>query len=214
MVALPICAAMAYNGYQYGVWRISPQASVNLYHYYLPKVIACVEGISPEQAIEQRIVCESSNLFDGQNWKKADTLLRYYLMNYPVTCMIVWCENVGKTMFGLFTTQLKKMFNPELTGTSCSFFSQPGTGFKKLTAYVAGGTNSLVIMLIGWTELLCICIRYLLIIMSFYWWWRQHEYTLSFLMGSFIISCLFITGFDGCFRFRIVLEPLFTLFAI
>src|SRR5947199_109613 len=82
-----------------------------------------------------------------------------------------------------------------------------GSLCERLFGYIAYGTSSPLIIALGLLELLILLLRSFCMMVG--WYVLMGRYTgVAVLMGLFIVLCTAITGFDGCFRFRMAFEPL------
>jgi len=202
---LPIIPFSAYNYVHYGTFQVSPQFSVNMLHYFLPKLIAHADHISVQSALE-RVPC-AGTFFQAGCWNRAWHLCWHYISTYPYSASMLWLLNMGKTVFGLFTTQLKIMFNPNVRGGACSFFYADGSIFDRLYRSITYATSSPLIIAMGLVELLILLLRPWC--MAIGWYVLAHKNRrMALLIGLFIVLCIAVTGFDGCFRFRMAFEPL------
>ncbi len=205
--SVPLFGYLSYNKVQYGYFNLAPMASLNIYHVFLSKVIARVDGISVKQA-EQKIPkfsCE--NTLDERGWDGARALFLNYVRKYPIDCFLVWAQNVSKTMFGLFTTQLKVFLSPNVQGGDVSFFAIQGSLLSRAYQYITKGSNSGWVTTIAFGEAVWTIFRYLLIflILFLFLWARQWAVFIFFV--AYIFSFSIVTGFDGCCRYRILFEP-------
>lgn len=209
--SLPVVAYMARNKMAYGHFAIAPMINLNIYHCFLSKVIAKAEGITAEQAT-QKIPCALHSA-NEQDWRQAKELFWKYAWQNPLLCMRVWFENVSKTLFGLYTTQLKLLLNPAIKGGDVSFFKEQGTVSERIVAYIIHGAPSTVIMVIGFFEVIMNALRYIFALIAFIILFKNRYYFLCSFFGSYSLYQALITGFDGCCRYRITFEPIILILA-
>ena len=170
--------------------------------------MACKNNISLEKAQTQidNLVTENndSSLRYGPDLKN---LLIKTCLSSPVIAISVWIRNVIKTYFGLYTTELKVLYNLDLRGGICSYFKMSGTIFEKISSYVTFGTNSKIIKTIGFWEIFYLLFQYILILLACYNLFLNKQFNVLFLLLSFIIYFALITGHDGFGRYRMIFEP-------
>lgn len=209
--SLPVGCYMMRNKITYGKFSIAPMINLNIYHCFLSKVIAQAENISPEQASE-RIPC-SLHSTDENDWQQAKILFWRYAWSHPFLCIKIWFENVSKTLFGLYTTQLKILLNPHIKGGDVSFFKEQGTLFERAVKYVSQGAPSIALVIIGFFEVFMNMLRYIFALIALVVLFRQRYYFLCAFFGSYSIYQAIITGFDGCCRYRVTFEPIILILA-
>jgi 4-amino-4-deoxy-L-arabinose transferase-like glycosyltransferase len=203
----PLLGYLTYNKVEYGYFNLAPMKSLNIYYVFLSKVIARVHDIPVQQAEKIIPPFSSSNSLDERGWDGARTLFWHYVRRYPGTCFVVWTHNVAKTVFGLYSTQLKLLFNPALTGGDVSFFKEQGSVLERMRQYIERGASSWVIKVVAWLEALWSVVRYLFVLVALGALVYFHRYDLFLFFLMFIGLGVGMTGFDGCCRYRIVVEP-------
>ena len=205
--------AIMVNNYQYyGGFALAPMNELNIYQVFLSKVIEDVEGNSAELVIQQELDFKGKHLLDSSGWDDARALFFIYLKKHPFIFIKVWSINVCKTLFGLYTTQLKLLYHPELAGGGCSFFKQSGNGiFGRMRAYIEYGTTNIWLHTIGWLEFIFNTIRWFLVCIGLWILFVRKNYLDFYLCIVWIFYFAIITGFDGCCRYRIFLEPILIL---
>jgi hypothetical protein len=114
--------------------------------------------------------------------------------------------NVMKTFLGLYTNHLKVLLYDKIKGGMCSFFTLSGNYFQRAWKYITFGTDSWFIIGLGIIEVIWQILRYCWIIIAFIYFILRKKWSLFFLFGSWIAYFAGITGFDGCSRFRFMLE--------
>lgn len=206
-VATPLFCYMMRNKLLYGYFHLAPMMSLNMYYVFLSKVIAMVQGISVEQAAAMIPAFQAENTLDERGWQPARELFYWYLYNQPGMCIMVWMQNVLKSTFGLFSTQLKLLLNPSLQGGDISFFLTTGSWSERLYQYITSGAPDMWVMIIALFEAIWSVIRWILVMIAGCFLYNQRQYLLLIFFGCFIMNGLVITGFDGCGRYRIVIEP-------
>ena len=204
----PVFGYLTYNKVRYGYFNLAPMKSLNLYRVFLSKVIARVHGISVHEADGRIPVFSSDNALDERGWEGARHLFWQYALSYPLTCFIVWVKNVSKTLFGLFTTQMKVLLSPCVKGGDVSFFTSNGSLFSRAYQYIIKGSPSRFVTVIAILEAMWTFIRYLLVLCAFVVLWRARCYAMTLFFGAYFFSFSMITGFDGCGRYRTLFEPM------
>ena len=201
-------AYMLRNYIEYNRFALAPMTELNIYQCYFSKVLSRLEHKPEAEVIEEKLRFSGIHSFDSAGWGNAKTLFFATVKQHPALFLQVWMVNVGKTLFGLYSTQLKLLFDPHLRGGHCSFFKTSGTIFERLWAYIVGGTQSNVIKAIAIFEVLFSLFRWIFAFIGIYVLYRRREYTLLWIFGSFIVQAALITGIDGCCRYRIVFESM------
>jgi len=208
----PMLIHMGANYHRFGYFQFAPLRSLNIYQVFLSKVIARVEGIPAQQAIDEQLQFTGTHRFDESGWEQARTLFWQYAYEHPGAMIYVWLQNMSKTMFGLYVTQLKVLLG-SIKGGDHSFFAQKGSFIERMAAYVMGGTNLRVVQLLGWFEVSWSVIRYFLFLFGIVILWWRKQYALLFFCVAYISVCSIITGFDGCVRYRLPFEPILIMVA-
>lgn len=206
--ATPVLTYMARNKVIHGYFHLSPLMSLNLYHVFLSKVIEQVKGIPESEALKEIPEFNRPNRFDERGWDGARKVFWQYAPKYPFICVYVWMKNVAKTLFGLYSTQMKILLSSNFKGGDLSFFREPGGILQKACNYMFKGTNSYTVKTIALLETLWTIFRYIMILIAFLMLLYMGEYWLIIIFTIFIASFSLITGFDGCCRYRILFEPL------
>ncbi len=204
---LPFGGYLTYNKVHYGYFNLAPMKSLNMYYVFLSKVIARVHNIPISQAEQQIPPFSSTNSLDERGWEGARILFWQYVKSYPMTCIVVWTENVAKTVCGLYSTQLKLLLNPVLVGGDVSFFKEQGSWLSRAYQYVVRGSTSGVVIAIALFEAVFSILRYLLVLIALCVLLYRRRYATVLFFLAFIIVGVGITGFDGCCRYRILVEP-------
>jgi len=204
----PVFGYLTYNKVRYGYFNLAPMKSLNLYHVFLSKVIARVHGISVHEAAQRIPHFSSDNALDERGWEGARQLFWQYALSHPLTCFIVWMKNVSKTLFGLFTTQMKVLLNTCVKGGDVSFFTVNGSIFSRAYQYITKGSPSRLVTVIASLEAIWTFIRYLLVFLAFVALWRARCYAMTLFFGAYFFCFSMITGFDGCGRYRTLFEPM------
>lgn len=207
---LPLTMYMTRNYVQYGCFAFAPTAQVNLYQVLLAKVIGSVEQKDPQEIIETELRFAGKHSLDDQGWQPAKKIFYTYLKKHPFTFVRIWFVNVCKTWLGLYSTQLKRLLEPERHKMAHSFFVQSGSLTQRIHHYIMGGTSHKWVENITWFELIWSIIRLLLTIVGLYVVFKMNS-LIGWFFVVMMISLSFPTGIDGCCRYRIVFEPILML---
>ncbi|MCL4229788.1 glycosyltransferase family 39 protein [Candidatus Dependentiae bacterium] len=213
----PLVGYMTRNKVLYNHFHFAPVVSINLYEWYLVKVIAAVHDITPSEAERMIPPFEAHNGLDENGWEPAKKLLLWYLAHHPYTCISVWMKNVMKTALGLFSTHLKLLLNPMLRGGDITFFSGTGSWWNKIVTYVSSGAPNRLVVAIAAAESMWSILRWLLIVSAGMLLWVRKRYAILAFFMLFVAYNLMITGHDGCGRYRFIIEPqliMLTAFAL
>jgi len=204
----PLFGYLTYNKVWYGYFNLAPMKSLNIYYVFLSKVIARADNVSVQQAEEMIPRFNAINSLDERGWDGARRLFWQYAFRHPFSCFSVWAQNVSKTVFGLFSTQLKLLLSQYVTGGDVSFFAFSGSVWQRLCQYVTGGAYHLSVLWIAIFEAVWTVLRYFLVMLGFLFLLFCKKYRLAFFCFSFIVAFSVVTGFDGCCRYRILFEPI------
>ena len=211
LAASPLAAHIGYNYYRFERVSIAPMTELNLYQCYLSKLIGHLEQRPAEQVCTHELRFNGAHTFDSAGWYQARGFFKQYVLNYPASAVYIWMLNVAKTALGLYMSQLKSMVSPESTGSSLSFFAQAGPLASRVYAYT-GFDQARALGMLGLYEILWSFMRLLLAFIGLYGlWYADRSWALLF--GLTIGVSLAVTGFDGCCRYRLVVEPILALAA-
>ncbi|MEX0940361.1 MAG: glycosyltransferase family 39 protein [Candidatus Babeliales bacterium] len=205
---------MIYNKSMFGAFTIAPVMNENIYYYFLARITARVENISYPQAIKK-----TAQLFEGKDhndvfrWQLAREKLFNYFFQKPTLVIGIWLNNMLKTLGGFYTSQLKFLVNPALKGISTSFFEKNGSWYDCIKAYIFDGTNNHLVQSISFLYLICVFFQFFLIMSTLCICLVQGRFFLASFFGLTILYFAFITGHDGCARYRIMFEGLYLLLA-
>lgn len=203
---------MVRNYVVHNAFSLAPMMSLNVYQCYLSKVIGRLEHRSSYEVAQTTLAFKASDPFDTSGWVEARALFYQTVINHPYTCASIWVENVGKTLFGLFSTQFKQLFagrnNPELPH---SFFWLQGSLYERLYAYISAGSSNRFIQALSFFEAFWSVVRWFLVLVACWLFYRRQAY------GALALCCMFIgvlacmTGMDGCCRYRMTFEPILVI---
>ncbi|MBI2775411.1 hypothetical protein HYX58_05380 [Candidatus Dependentiae bacterium] len=211
---IPMALLLAYNYYTYGVAQIAPTMQENIYYYFLAKLKSADQSITIEQAYQEiDATFGHYKRTSPKRWAAAQQEFFNFLRKKPFLVMRLWGESMLKTVGGLFTSQLKLLLNPQLKGTPTSLSSANGSGIEKLNNYIARGATNGIVIVIGWAEFIFNFIRYALIIAGLTVLVKRRAYWLALFFLAFCGYFIFVTGHDGCARYRLLIEPMLTIFA-
>jgi len=209
----PIISYMSYNYYRYNRFALAPMTELNMYQCFLSKVIAHVDGVPVQQVLDNQLAFKGAHTFDSAGWDGAKKLFFKYVRQHPLACVRVWLTNVTKTLVGLYSTQLKVLLEPSIKGGDHSFFKISGTYYERAMGYIMQGTTSAVVKTLSFFEVVWSIIRWMLVFIAFFVLLSRKYYMICWLFGSFIAQSAFVTGMDGCCRYRIMFEPLLIILA-
>jgi len=205
---MPVAGYMARNKVVYDHFALAPMTPLNFYHVLLARVIAYDEGVSFEEAKKQLPPFTGTTRFDYVGWDDAKKMFFSYLKNHPTTFIAVIVRNMIKTMFGLFSTQMKVLFG-SLQGGQSPFFAQAGSLIQRVHMYLAIGTDGAwFLFFVALCEALWTVIRLLFLFVGFASLFARSRYILLLFFTSFIGYVVVVSAFDGCARYRMPIEPL------
>ena len=203
---LPILGYMTFNKVTYNQFVVGALGNENLYFYFLPKVIAQQKNTDVDKETTFVRLLVTGNKLEHQSWEKVNKLFWRTFKSSPVLFFKVWLINVGKTFAGLFTTNLKVLIEESTRGGDVSFFKTKGGILQRSWSYIAAGTNSDIIKIIGLSEAIWNAIRYLLCSIALISLALKKQWKIFFLFSFFVFYFSMITGHDGCARFRMMFE--------
>lgn len=219
MAALLVCLAsyglvgmyMTRNYFVYNSFSLAPMMSLNVYQCFLSKVIGRLEQRSSYEVAQTTLAFKAEHAFDEAGWGDARALFYTTLINHPRTCVLVWAENVCKTLLGLFSTQFKQLFagrnDPE---NPHSFFLLSGSFGSRIYDYIVGGCSPAHpwVLWIALGETVWSVVRWVLVIVAGVVLVRRRDYATIFWCALFILVLASMTGMDGCCRYRMTFEPI------
>jgi len=207
----PVGIYMTRTYVKYNAFALAPMMSLNMYQCFLSKVIGRLEGRAAHDIAQTTLACTAHDALDEHGWDTARTLFYANVYEHPGTFVYVWLLNVSKTVFGLFSTQLKMLFAP--CGTTHSFFASQGTMTMRMYQYVVGGTPYKALQCIAMLEAIWSLLRWLLVFVACGIFMRQRQYVLLMFFVMYCAQLAFVTGMDGCCRYRATFEPVLLMLA-
>lgn len=199
----------------YGNYFFQTLTHVNIYWFFLLNVIRYEENCSAEQAgikvaAINRNVCEFGS---GKGWEEGKAYFLSKCFSSPCVVAYVWGRNVIKTYCGFFCNQLRKLLFISHLNNVCSFFMFSGPWYQKLWSYITFNNTPLWFIVLEIIELLCMALRYLLVLLAFVFLIKKRKWFILSILGSWIVYFSCITGFDGCCRYRTMIELELTILA-
>lgn len=207
---LPLLGYMVYNYCHFNTFAVTTLHTGNLYYYFLPRRIL--------PRLEERERKEVEQYLSVTNPKKLEhrsSFVFFDLMaKHPFIYTGALIESMIKIFFGLYATQLKVMYNTLLRGGSLSFFAMQGSGLlRKLYNYTQFGTDNHVLKMISLLEMCWLFILYFLLCYALVSLLYKKHYFLILFWGSYSGYITLAAAFDGCGRYRMMLEPVFLILA-
>jgi len=202
---LPIISYMSFNKINYGQFRLSALDIENIYFWYYPNVLASKNGTNSDIEREKLSYLVKGNKFIDDNWSDIKKQFWQDLKKSPVLFLAVWLKNVLKTFLGLYTTNMKVLVS-NVQGGQLSFFKGYGSLFNKIYQYIVSGHAEIWVIVIGILEVLWSLFRYFLCFIALIYLFLKRRFDLFFIFTSFVFYFSFITGHDGCARFRMMFE--------
>lgn len=211
---LPVISYVTYNAYTFNRYIIAPLAQENIHRYFLAYLLAADKKISYQEGKEEVAQLLNHKNYNDENvWQPARELLKSYCANKPLLVIKVWLWNMLKTLCASYSTQLKLLVNPSLKGAENSFFQKKGTMLEKFYFYLLAdfkGSFAYYVALINllYMVILLVCLPIGFIALLYY---RQYQLLLFLLVT--IVYFSFITGHDGCARYRLMFEHIYIIMA-
>ncbi len=204
----PIINYMAYNKKVFGIFCVTNLVSENIFIYFLPRrILPRLDTITRENIIQKIDSCKNNEA----KLELSKNIFFMILRERPFIIFSAWANAMMRTFFGLYSTQLKSMFNPEIQGGSCSFFNMQGNFLERAQKYITFGSTSSYLSLIALCEAIWLLLQYLFVIIALIYLFLQKKYALLSFFCSYIGYFSFITGHDGCGRYRLMFEPILLL---
>jgi hypothetical protein len=214
VAVLPVpLMVMSYNYHLYGSWQIAPTMHENIYVYFLTRVKMREQGITfadGRAQIEQTF--GSLPRSDSRRWLAAQEQLHSYFHQKPLLLLTVWGLNCIKTYSGLFATQLKNLLNLSCKDKELTFFNTHGFFWDRMKGYIAMGALSTWVILAGWSELILMMLKYMLLMVAVVYLLKRNRALILFFL-SYIAYFALVTGHEGCARYRMPIEPLIIILA-
>ncbi|MCF7799654.1 glycosyltransferase family 39 protein [Candidatus Babeliales bacterium] len=213
---LPILGYMSFNKIHFDQFSLAPLGNENLYFYLFPKVLAEKNKTNIKIETEKLGNMLTGSKLKDKSWLPIKNLFIETFKKDPIIFVKIWLLNTLKTFLGLFSSNLKVLFNSSsfgLNSDKISFFSKSGTFFEKINLYISQGTDSFYIKLIAYFESVWTILRYILCLLAFIFLLLNKKYKLLFFLLIYIFYFSFITGHDGCARFRMMFEPVLIILA-
>lgn len=201
---------MAYNKKVFGVFCVTNLVNENIFIYFLPRRILPQLDTPMREIFTEKInACKDYE----EKLELSKEIFFTIAKEHPFIICSAWANAMLRTFLGLYSTQLKSMFNPSIQGGSCSFFNMQGAFLERIEKYITFGSKSPYLTLICLIEAWWLIMQYFLVILGFFALLCKKQYSLCFLFGSYISYFSFITGHDGCGRYRLMFEPILILLA-
>lgn len=208
---IPLLGYMAYNYKFFNNFAVTTLHTGNLYYYFLPRRI--LPRLSERERHEVQNYLDASS--NAKKLEKRSAYIFYHLLyKHPVIYMTALIESMIKIFFGLYSTQLKVMYNTLLRGGTLSFFAMEGSSMLgRLYKYTQFGTDNAVLKIISFFELCWLFVLYFLLCYALVLLLCKKNYYLILFWGSYVGYITLAAAFDGCGRYRMMLEPVFLMLA-
>ena len=206
---LPLTGYMTYNYYMFGNFAVTTLHTGNLYDYFFPRRI--MPRLHGGERVEVQKYLDGS--VDQKDHERRSSRMFFDLLKkYPMMYAAAVIEGMIKIFFGLYSTHLKVMFNRELLGGSLSFFAVQGSSIlQKLYNYTKFGTDNIVLQLISLFEMCWLFLLYFLLCYALVSLLYKRNYFLILFWGSYVGYITLAAAFDGCGRYRMMLEPILVI---
>ena len=210
---LPIFSYAYFNKIKFGQFTVATLQRENLYFYLYPKVLAIKNKTN--ENVEQKNVSKllTGNKIDPKSWNLIKERFDLDFKKNKSIFIKVWCKNVLKTFLGLYSTNLKVLIDSSINGKNLSFFKTTGTLFERIKKYIESGTNLFYVHIIAYYESISSLLRLFLIFLALLFIFIRRNSRLFFFFSFYIFYFAFITGHDGCARFRMMFEPILIILA-
>lgn len=198
LFALPLTLYATHQAAVFGKFYICKLDQENLLYWFYPHVRAAIHQTTAD---DERIFLRTLSQEDIRHVFLQD------IRNHPFKASAIWLKNCLKTWLGLYTTHIKLLLEPELSGGDISFFKQQGSLYEKIKNYIRAGTDKEWLQALAWYEALFLVLRLCFLTLGFFWLYKKQEYASAIILLLYMAYFTIITGHDGCARFRMLLEP-------
>lgn len=204
------------------VYKAQSLGNYNLYVWFWSKVETDKQSFKNSQTRnkiffeeqDKRIkLLENQNPLEPKTWVKLKNEFYKAFFKNPYIFVKTWIREMCKTYLGLFTTNLKVLVEPKTKGGDVSFFFTGGSIFSRIYQYVTNGTQNKIIMGVGFFEFGWTIIKYLLVAIALLMLLYTKQYFLFLFFSSYLFYFAFVTGFDGCARYRTMFEFILIMLA-
>lgn len=208
---LPLAGYMTYNYCMFGNFAVTTLHTGNLYDYFFPRRI--MPRLEESERAEIKQYLETSS--DQKDREHRSSLVFFsFFKKYPFVYAAAVIEGMVKIFFGLYSTHLKVMFNRALLGGSLSFFAVQGSNMlERLYNYTRFGTDTILLQAISLFEMCWLFVLYFLLCYALVSLLYKRNYFLILFWGSYVGYITLAAAFDGCGRYRMMLEPIFITLA-
>ncbi|MFH0898340.1 MAG: glycosyltransferase family 39 protein [bacterium] len=202
---IPILGYMTHNMVTFGNFKTGTLKEVNICYWLFPNMLAHANQTNSD--------IEREKLQRMPSQKHVMQYFKEFSKQHPLTLVYVWLKNVFKTWVGLFTTNLKVLIDPHVSGGQISYFKMSGSFLQKAFNYATEGTTILWLKIVGFLETLWSIIRLLLVLTTLFFLLMHKKFALLYIISSYLFYFSMITGHDGCARFRMMFEFLLIILA-
>lgn len=209
MFLVPLFVIIGHNKIYFNTWALGNLAQVNLYYWFYPNVLAHINGTSSPYE-QKKLIALSGGRYACE---KIAPLFWQTARQRPYVLAFVWLKNVCKTMFGLYTTNLKVLVEPKVMGGDISFFTMHGSFWGKVWGYITAGATKTWVIGVGLFEMMFNSTRYFLCVLGLWVLCQKKRYDIVLFSLLFLSYFFMITGHDGCSRFRMMVEFLLIVLA-
>ena len=213
--SIPVGSYMLRNKNLYGYWYLKSVDRVNVYTYFLPKLLMKTRKITWKQA-EKHVYdnLEVHEYASGNGWEKVQGMLIQEVICYPLSAAQIVIKNCTKTICGLYATHLKKLFVDKNSWQTQSFFETCGSWWQRIVVYSWHGTESYFLASLSFLEVFWNLIRIVFVFYALFLLALKQRWLALVFFGSYILYFIFITFPDGGARLRFTCEmPLVILSA-
>ncbi len=205
----PLLGYMTYNYKNFNAFAVTTIPAVNVYDYFLPRRI--IPQLKPEVAKKVSAYIDSSKDY-AEHTQRSKEVLMQLIGQHPLVFVYAIAQSMTKILFGLYSTQLKMMYNTAIRGGGCSYFLVTGTTiFERLANYAFCGAQHWPLKIIAVTEMLLLFIQYFLLLCALVFLLYERHYFWILFWVAYVGYFTFAACFDGCGRYRMMLEPVFIM---
>lgn len=204
--SVPILSYMSFNFFTYNQFRLTSLMQENLYNYFFPRHVL---PYLPHEEQEQLI----RTLDFTKDYSKKSHLYQKCAIQHPFLCVFGWCSSVIRTFFGLYSTQLKVLYNSSIKGGACSYYLMHGSALHKAWRYITyGAHNNFLIALTAFEAAFLPC-YYFFILLGCWYLLRKKKYVVLIFLITYCANFAGVTGHGAHARYRLMLEPALIILA-
>lgn len=212
---VPVVLYIIRNGITFGYYKFSFLSESGLLLNFHALLYSKIKNVSFDESliIFSTYLSNYYSCFDSEYWHNLRDFFYKNIIAHPCIVLKIWFQNVAKTFFGFFTTQLHVLCNPSMKGLVLPFFESQGTFFSKLYHYFEWTFRTPVVGILMLIECITNGFKWLFVGFGLRQCYQEKSYEFLIFCLSVIACFSLVTGFFGAGRYRITFEPLLLIIA-